>query len=300
MHRPIASLVLFNSQQNIAGPHPGDTTPPASFASVGNIRVSSGGGYSAAILLIAAEQDLFVPSTDYILLESPEGDTYSYWFDTTGSDVIPAGAAAADVPLAVDISGDTTANDVCLSIASAINTQTTLVLDVVPLNNGTLVIEVNKPGAEGNGWIAQEFVTDNGFAFSSVFGFRELGFGGGAEPGDTIETSSGLWLGTISDLSTSIIDFVVYSGGELDLELYALSDPVSLTQWDSLVAQTDLDATITQPAQLQIPSGEQVDFSIEVVSLNTGLLVVRLNIINVDGDVETKIALGFVGITEEP
>jgi len=76
--------------------------------------------HTAQVATIQAVAKASVPAASYFLLDAAEGGPdYYVWMDTTGSDVDPAIAGRTGVQ--VDISGDTTANDVASSVNTAID-----------------------------------------------------------------------------------------------------------------------------------------------------------------------------------
>lgn len=98
----------------------------------------------------------YAADTDYILITKPNGDTHAFWFDTTGSDTEPAGSQAADLSNAVDISGDTTDDDVATTLYG--------VMGALASSSQQVAAEVVTVVAVGGpGWHIREFVTNAGF-----------------------------------------------------------------------------------------------------------------------------------------
>ncbi|MCC7510213.1 MAG: hypothetical protein IT464_12705 [Planctomycetes bacterium] len=103
-------------------------------------------------------------------------------FTVSFSDTIPAGAAALDNQVAVDISTGTTATHMGDAIETAINTAFVGVLAATN-TAGTLAIVVDVPaGEDGDAFVLTETVTDAGFTVTT--------FAGGVGP-DTFEPTVG-------------------------------------------------------------------------------------------------------------
>ena len=136
---------------------------------------SPGGPAAAGTITCVAQKDIV--DGEMVILTKPNGMTYRYHFDQTGTYVPGGGYGAFD--LQVDISGDTTAGDVATTLTSVINGGpffTALASDSV------VVVSQVTVGASGNTSI-QETVVDPDF---KVSGFG----GGGANIADDIRNGS--------------------------------------------------------------------------------------------------------------
>lgn len=105
---------------------------------------------------------------DYILITEPDGTTHAFWFDLTGSDVIPGGAAAADNEYVVDVSGDTTDAQVATTLAGVIDTAA-IGLGAASADE-VVTLTVDEAGDAGNDWQLAEFVDAAGFEVTAFTG----------------------------------------------------------------------------------------------------------------------------------
>jgi hypothetical protein len=100
--------------------------------------------------------------------------TINYWFDVSGT-YIPGGGYNAN-NVEVDVSGDTTAQDVAVTLAAAINGSSGVV-DAGTPTAGLFTVTHQARSAVGNGGTITHTVADGGFSVS--------GFGSGADAGLT-------------------------------------------------------------------------------------------------------------------
>jgi hypothetical protein len=109
-------------------------------------------------------------STDYILFtNSVTGETIAFWFDTTGADTVPAGAATADTVIAVDVSADVSADDVSVTLMAAIEASA-LPISAYDSGAGTIALESDEAGTLGNNWVLTEVVVNAGFTVVTPVG----------------------------------------------------------------------------------------------------------------------------------
>lgn len=124
-------------------------------------------GFAVAQVRCIAKAD-FTADTDYILFDLG-GTTHAFWFDTTGGDTEPAGSAAADNSYQVDISGDTTADDVSDTLETAINNASIGLAAADSSVDGNVNI-THSAGGTLSGYSLTEFVTDSNFEVQDFFG----------------------------------------------------------------------------------------------------------------------------------
>ena len=112
----------------------------------------------------------YAASTDYFTITDAGGIVHAFWFDTTGSDTIPAGAVAADFAYAMDINAATDAASVGVIIETAINTAAIGVTADDTAGAGRVDIDIDLAGDEGNTWVLAEVVADAGFTVTTFAG----------------------------------------------------------------------------------------------------------------------------------
>jgi hypothetical protein len=120
---------------------------------------------SGGLQVVAVAAADFLASSDFMVIKRDTGDTVAFWFDTTGADTVPAGAAAANDTVRVDISGVTTAEEVATVLDTAI--QGTLLRDATLVSAPTAARIYAMPA----GWSSVSAVADAGF---QVLGYRGL------------------------------------------------------------------------------------------------------------------------------
>lgn len=121
----------------------------------------------------------YTADTDYFTITTAAAVTHAFWFDTTGTDTIPAGAAAADFAYRIDVSAATDAASVGVLIEAAVNTAAIGVTADDTAGLGRVDFTIDAPGDAGNTWVLTETVTDGGFTVTTFSGGS-----GSAAPGN--------------------------------------------------------------------------------------------------------------------
>lgn len=112
-------------------------------------------------------------SGDYITFTHTDGTVFAFWFSDSGSirptavdTLVTAGATAVEV----DVTSDTSADDVSITLGAAITATTALPIVAFDSGAGTLDLESDEDGADGNDWTLAEVVGNAGFLITSPTG----------------------------------------------------------------------------------------------------------------------------------
>lgn len=288
MHRCFGCLIPLGGLQDFMGQPDPAPTVPSSFTSSGVVTWENAATPAMIGVGFPAKAN-FVAGTDYLLFTAPGGVTHAFWFDTTGGDSEPAGSVAADNSYQVDISGDTTAQDVLATLLAAINTAA---IGVTAKNwGGTgLVIEVDTPGAAGNSWGIEDFVGHINFEVGGVASGEGNTFEGGIDTGTVIpdtEDGSSYWVGDVDQVTPTVLTFSIKNSGQLLLEL---ADP-TIT-----LASSDATPTPTQPADLTLESGESIACSVSMVADAAAACDIEVTFDSTGSDESEQMFCYFLGI----